>query len=167
MSLRANSCWQTSIATTLLALLAGALVAQEPVPGEPPTPDGPPAAAAPGAAGRTPQDPAVAAAAAVATARMNQWKQLKFDRRPSTILQAWAAPELKPYDPSEEKDAAANNAPAAAGAPAPTPDAEGQPEELEIVDLGGMPLVVRLGTGQPMPLLPSTPSPAACRSRRR
>jgi hypothetical protein len=160
MSLRANSCWQTSIATTLLALLAGALVAQEPVPGEPPPSDGPPAVAAPGAAGRPPQDPAAAAAAAAAAARMNQWKQLKFDRRPSAILQAWAAPELKPYDPSEEKDEA-NGKPGAAGASAQTPAAEGQPEELEVVDLGGMPLVVRLGTGQPVPLVPSTSAPAA------
>ena len=28
----------------------------------------------------------------------------KFDRRPSVVLEAWAKPELKPYDPSEEKD---------------------------------------------------------------
>src|SRR5262245_26233750 len=50
-----------------------------------------------------PQDPAAAAAAAAATAKLQKWKTLLYDRRPSTILQAWAAPELKPYDPAEEK----------------------------------------------------------------
>ncbi|MCA8976810.1 MAG: hypothetical protein KDC98_18960, partial [Planctomycetes bacterium] len=60
-----------------------------------------------------PQDPAgttaaaadatAAAAEAAATERLAKWKKLIFDRRPSSILKAWAAPELKPYDPAEEK----------------------------------------------------------------
>jgi len=50
-----------------------------------------------------PQDPAAAAATAAATAKLQKWKTLLYDRRPSTMLQAWAAPELKPYDPAEEK----------------------------------------------------------------
>ena len=61
-----------------------------------PMPGGLPADAATAAA---PQDPAAAAAAAAATAKLQKWKTLLYDRRPSTMLQAWAAPELKPYDP--------------------------------------------------------------------
>jgi len=33
---------------------------------------------------------------------LQEFKKLIFDRRPSSILNAWAQPELKPYDPSEE-----------------------------------------------------------------
>ncbi len=51
-----------------------------------------------------PPDPAVVAAQAAANQRVQKWKQLHFDRRPSSILQAWSTPELKPYDPAEEKD---------------------------------------------------------------
>ena len=35
--------------------------------------------------------------------RLQAFKKIVFDRRPSSILKAWAAPELKPYDPKEEK----------------------------------------------------------------
>ena len=49
------------------------------------------------------QDPAEAAAAQKAQQRFQEFKKLVFDRRPSSILKAWAQPELKPYDPSEEK----------------------------------------------------------------
>ncbi|MCR9244719.1 MAG: hypothetical protein NXI31_06790 [bacterium] len=38
-----------------------------------------------------------------AKAMLAKWKKLVFDRRPSSVLAAWAAPELKPYDPAEEK----------------------------------------------------------------
>lgn len=74
------------------------------------------------AAPAAPQDPAAAAAAAAGTARIAKLKQTFFDRRPSSILQAWAAPELKPYDPAEEKEKAAKEAArtgAAVAAPAP------------------------------------------------
>ena len=50
------------------------------------------------------QDPAAAAAAAAATQRQQKFQQLQYDRRPSTVLKVWSLPELKPYDPSEEKD---------------------------------------------------------------
>ena len=69
-----------------------------------------------------PQDPAAAAAAAAGMARVQKWKQLQFDRRPSSILAAWSAPELKPYDPAEEKakEDKAKAAGGATGAAAPT-----------------------------------------------
>lgn len=66
----------------------------------------------PVAASAVPQDPTVTAGAATANQRVQKWKALQYDRRPSTILQAWARPELRPYDPAEE--AAAKN-----GAPSP------------------------------------------------
>ncbi len=48
-------------------------------------------------------NPAVPAANdPAATERLNRWKQTLFDRRRSTMLQAWAAPELKPYDPADD-----------------------------------------------------------------
>ena len=51
-----------------------------------------------------PQDPAAAPAAPdpAAVERLAKWKQTVFDRRRSTMLQAWAAPELMPYDPAED-----------------------------------------------------------------
>ena len=57
-------------------------------------------------------DPVKAAAATKAALRFQAFKKVEFDRRPSSILKAWAAPELKPYDPKEEKakDGAANGA---------------------------------------------------------
>jgi hypothetical protein len=98
----------------------------------------------------TPQDPAAAAAQAPATAAANarvaKWKTLFFDRRPSSILQAWAAPELKPYDPAEEKAKEgdkAKAAPAAAAIPvAPgTGERPATKEELEkmLVEQFGQP----------------------------
>lgn len=76
-----------------------------------------PAAAA--AAAAQPQDPAQAAANAKLAKRLQAFKKLIFDRRPSSILKAWAQPELKPYDPKEEKDnkgkAGASGAAGAAG----------------------------------------------------
>ncbi len=41
--------------------------------------------------------------AAAAAEKLTKWKGLVFDRRPSSVLAAWAAPELKPYDPAEEE----------------------------------------------------------------
>ncbi|MFK7741776.1 MAG: hypothetical protein AB8H80_15765 [Planctomycetota bacterium] len=59
----------------------------------------------PAAAGSgTPVDPAKQAADQKAQRRLQAFKKLFFDRRPSSILKAWSAPELKPYDPKEEKD---------------------------------------------------------------
>ncbi len=37
-----------------------------------------------------------------AKGRFERFKALPWDRRPSTVLKAWVAPELKPYDPAEE-----------------------------------------------------------------
>ncbi|MBM3973580.1 MAG: hypothetical protein FJ301_05715 [Planctomycetes bacterium] len=84
-----------------------------------------------------PQDPAAAAAAASANQRVQKWKQLQWDRRPSSILQAWSLPELKPYDPAEEKD---KPQPAGAVAPTPPPAAneqavEGEPSAEELAAL--------------------------------
>ena len=57
-------------------------------------------------------DPGQAAAAQREQKRLQAFKKLVFDRRPSSILKAWAQPELKPYDPSEEaKKPAAGDAP--------------------------------------------------------
>lgn len=47
-----------------------------------------------------------AAAKAAASEKLTKWKALVYDRRPSAILKAWAAPELKPYDPKEELEKA-------------------------------------------------------------
>lgn len=87
----------------------------------------------------TPPPPTDPVATAAATQRVQKWKQLQFDRRPSSILQAWSAPELKPYDPAEEKakgaaaGTAPDPAPGAATAPADPAKAPSQPskEELE------------------------------------
>jgi hypothetical protein len=49
------------------------------------------------------QDPAQPKADPKAAKRLAAFKKLVFDRRPSSMLKAWAAPELKPYDPSEEE----------------------------------------------------------------
>jgi hypothetical protein len=112
-----------------------------------------------------PQDPAAAGAAAAATARVQKWKQLQFDRRPSTILQAWSTPELKPYDPAEEKDkenkreAGASGGAAVGGAATSAPGAgvvgEGEPskEEIERIlleQLGGQPGAPATGAAQPV-----------------
>ena len=45
------------------------------------------------------QDPSKAAAEQKAKQRLQAFKKLAFDRRPSSILKAWAQPELKPYGP--------------------------------------------------------------------
>jgi len=79
------------------------------------------------AAANAAQDPAKAAAEQKAQKRLQAFKKLVFDRRPSSILKAWAQPELKPYDPKEdEKDkakAGAADGSGAAGSPdgAPVP----------------------------------------------
>ena len=83
-----------------------------------------------------PADPAAAAVAAAATARVQKFKQLAFDRRPSTILQAWAAPELKPYDPAEEKkaeDGKPGAAPPGANAAAPMAPTKGELDPNEVL----------------------------------
>lgn len=117
-------CSLTPLAPSLFALAAagGLLVGQTPVPvtGRPistlrSTAPAATAARASSALERvvdmggavTAQDPAASAGVPVndpvATERLARWKQLQFDRRRSTMLTAWAAPELKPYDPSEEQ----------------------------------------------------------------
>lgn len=58
------------------------------------------------------------AAAQAAGKRLQEFKKLQFDRRPSAILAAWAAPELKPYDPAEEAKGAEQGVGAALGAEA-------------------------------------------------
>jgi hypothetical protein len=138
--MRSRPCSSAVVATAVFASLSLAeLVAQNPppapipvravrasslsVPGvlpQEPVPP-PPAATTPA----VPQDPAAAAAdaakQAAASQRVQKWKQLQFDLRASTTLQAWAAPELKPYDPAEEKAKDAKDKPAGATAPATLP----------------------------------------------
>lgn len=70
------------------------------------------------------QDPAQAAAQAAASQRLAAFKQLVFDRRPSSILKAWSSPELKPYDPKEEEAKGAGG-----GAPKPAPGEGGEKAE--------------------------------------
>ena len=93
--------------------------------GTAPAPAVPPAA--PGA--RPGADPAAAE-------RLQKWKQLKFDRRPSAILQAWAAPELTPYDPAEEapKDAAPGSVGTATPTAPPVPNGAPDLVDEEVVE---------------------------------
>ena len=155
MSSGADHCWQTPIAATLFAVLAGAPMAQAPVPSlplRPPVPAAPPAAApaevAPDAALQDPAATAAGGAAAIAAkakndaaTRLQKWRQVKFDRRPSAILQAWAAPELKPYDPNQPEPPATSDSIGAAAAMAGSAPAD-TPEEQAVVDIGGARTVV-------------------------
>ncbi|MEO6596867.1 MAG: hypothetical protein ABIP94_19150 [Planctomycetota bacterium] len=135
-------------ARSLRTLLVEETASQQPgVPQEP--------AAAP-----KPPDPAAAAAAAAANARLQKWKQLTYDRRPSTILQAWAAPELKPYDPAEEKkseDGKPTGSPA--GAPTAKPSAPIEMGEGEIDPAEVLRFLDPRSAGQPgfVPPAASTP----------
>ena len=118
--MRSRACLSLAVATVVPAfgLISSFAAAQVPAPAAPAirlrtivgmpiqVPQEPLAEAAVVAPG-TPQDPAATAAAAAATARVQRWKQLQFDRRPSAVLLAWSLPELKPYDPAEEKEKAA------------------------------------------------------------
>ena len=98
--------------------------------------------AAPQAQPQPGQDPAAPAAAvdpkaaAAATERQQKFQQLQWDRRPSTVLKVWSLPELKPYDPSEEKDKKEGEA-----AAPPVPDAGAPPEggEMQIEMSGEVP----------------------------
>jgi hypothetical protein len=143
----------TAVVAAVAALLSSppVLPAQQPVPARPATtlpavpsatsvtvirgvalPGKPPAGDL-GAASTEPsvlaaaQDPAAAAAAASANLRAQKWKQLQWDRRPSSILQAWSLPELKPYDPAEEKDKPKDKPKDAAAAPAASAPAPAAP----------------------------------------
>lgn len=148
------------------------------------------AAMAKAAAGQVPAgaqdpaaDPAKAAADQKAAKRLAAFKKLVFDRRPSSILKAWAAPELKPYDPKEEeakeaaKKAAENGGAKAAGktgaassagavdpqtvAGAPAP---GAPTVVRSIPLSGTTTgtttTLRLSTAPPAPVS-STAQPVA------
>lgn len=104
-----------------------------------------PAAAA--AAAAVPQDPVEAAAAAKANLRLQAFRKLVFDRRPSSILKAWAAPELKPYDPKEEenKDGAKEgegDAATPAGKPDGQPGAPDKPTDSAAAGTPGRPLSI-------------------------
>ena len=88
------------------------------------------------------QDPAAGApldpkAAAAATERQQKFQQLPWDRRPSTVLKVWSSPELKPYDPAEEKakeeQAKKDGVTGDAAAPAPS----GAPGAGAVVEVGG------------------------------
>lgn len=109
--------------------------------------------------------------AAMAAKRLQKLQQLVFDRRPSSILRAWAAPDLKPFDPAEEQtdkakqgqqDNAGSAEPGGAGANAAGGDAAAQ---LRTV-LGGAPtaagpaLTLRPAAG-PAATVPARSAPAA------
>ncbi|MFN3243878.1 MAG: hypothetical protein ACE37K_20395 [Planctomycetota bacterium] len=78
------------------------------------------------AAGNNAQDQKQAAEAAKLQKRLVAFKKLVFDRRPSSILKAWAQPELKPYDPKEEEKKGKDGKPAG-GAAQPGGQPGGQP----------------------------------------
>jgi hypothetical protein len=148
-----------SIAAPLLAALAAAAAAQQPVRIVPvPAVPAKRAAAAgteqdprPDAAATTPAaDPAAAGAAAAASARLQKWKQVRFDRRPSAILQAWAAPEPKPFDPAEPAPGAAPVPGGAASPPPDAPAADAAEVVVEFVDITNIAEVV-LPEAAPVP----------------
>jgi hypothetical protein len=126
--------------------------------------DGQDPAAVAAAAAAAGQDPAASAAA---TQRVAKWKTLQFDRRPSSILAAWSAPALKPYDPAEEKEkeakekaakekAAKETAPDGGGA-ATSPASSAEPTREEIEQL----LVEQFGQTPPPAGATPPPNPAA------
>ena len=68
-----------------------------------------------------------AAAAAKAGKRLQAFRKLVFDRRPSSVLKAWAGPELKPYDPKEEEGKKGGESSAAPGrGPGASGEAQGE-----------------------------------------
>ena len=79
------------------------------------------------------------AAAQTANKRLQAFRKLQFDRRPSRILEAWAAPELKPYDPSEDaKPGDATSGAPAAGAAVP-PAGERRPQvPVDVASTGAL-----------------------------
>ena len=122
------------------------------------------------AAGETAQDPQQAAAVQQAQKRLQAFKKLVFDRRPSTILKAWAEPELKPYDPKEEAQkegegagsgAAEGGQPggAAGGAPGGVPAEPGMRIGGAAGTLRAGPMVVRrTGSSTTLRAVPTTPA---------
>ena len=187
--MRARSILSLAVAAAVSPQLAAPLCAQTPVPTQPAVrllvPGQPVAGAAtapatpavPGsvAVAQDPQPAAPAApvdpaAQAAATERVQKWKQLQFDRRPSVVLQAWSKPELKPYDPAEDKGKEGEAGNVEAGAP---PDAvpagggeiiiEGElsPEEIQqlvMQQIGGQ--AAALSVGAPPSGVPATPEAA-------
>jgi hypothetical protein len=98
------------------------------------------------------QDPAAVAAAAVVTARLQKFKQTQFDRRPSSVIKAWAAPELKPYDPAEEAEKAKEKGGAPSGgtesAPAKEPISPEAVRQMVIEEVGVDPGLPQPGDGK-------------------
>ena len=118
----------------------------------------------PAAAPAVVQDPAQAAAAAKANLRLQEFRKLIFDRRPSSILKAWASPELKPYDPKEEAkqdgEAAASPGSEASGS---QPDGS-QAGNAKSVGSAGSATTTAIsrpmaGTSVPLRLLPTAGAP--------
>ncbi|MCB9879128.1 MAG: hypothetical protein H6835_16150 [Planctomycetes bacterium] len=82
-----------------------------------------------------PQTPEEAAKMQAQTQRLQQFQQLVFDRRPSSILAAWAGPELKPYDPAEEEKEKKDGEPSGAAQPGA---AVGAVPAVDVSQLDGM-----------------------------
>jgi len=79
-----------------------------------------------------------------ASERLAKWKALVFDRRPSSVLKAWAAPELKPYDPAEERQ-----------------EIEPDLREMVIAEFGVDPTKVPAPGAEPKPDVPAPANDAA------
>ncbi|MBL8753423.1 MAG: hypothetical protein JNK15_08995 [Planctomycetes bacterium] len=171
-----SACSLLVIACTTLSATAPFVFAQTPVPGSPlrlqplratssvpakvvagetPSAEAQDPIAAAAAAAAAGQDPAAAAAS---TQRVAKWKTLQFDRRPSSILAAWSAPELKPYDPAEEKEKEAKEKAAKekAGTAAAATEAPKEPTREEIERM----LVEQFGQTPPAAPAGAAPNPA-------
>ena len=91
-----------------------------------------------GGADAAAQDAADKAAEQKAQRRLQEFKKVVFDRRPSSILKAWAQPELKPYDPSEEQgEDAAPAGGEAAGAARPAGGGQVDPGAGQVRTMSG------------------------------
>jgi len=96
----------------------------------------------PGAAPAAAPDGEDKAAAAKAQKRVQAFRKLVFDRRPSSVLKAWAAPELKPYDPKEEEQKAADTGDAASEPSQPGDAAPGGPKATGGPTVTGRPIAI-------------------------
>ena len=99
-------------------------------------------------AGPAVQDPATAQAPAPPSPRLLAVRQAVFDRRPSTMLTAWAAPELEPLPAEPPADFLVPVAPGPAGVqPAPTgqPGSDGNPSG--VIESPAEPAIGRTASG--------------------
>lgn len=129
---------------------------------------------------QNPADPAAVAKAAETAKlqqRLQKFLQVQFDRRPSTVLKAWAAPEIEPYDAVKEaakekaeREKAGETVEPTPNLPVAQPDVVIQggeiPPEIQraLAERGLMPPDVAAPTGptgQPNAVPAGAPNPAA------